>query len=117
MNNASPARLVNTPSPSPEEPFKVKAKFLDFEMGDVGHYLFEDERGEIWDFTTCSDDDFIFEQSLGSDERTDFNKGWSSNKLLQGRWFLLECGTRHLPLYEGGPNDIAQVIEDATLLY
>lgn len=114
---SSQARFVgNTPS-SANESFKVKAKFVDFEVGDVEHYLFEDEQGEIWDFTNCSDEDFVFKQSLAIEQHDDFNQGWTSNKLLQGRWFLLECGTRQQPLYPDGPSDIAQVIEEATLLY
>ncbi|MGH1336386.1 MAG: hypothetical protein ACRBFS_09685 [Aureispira sp.] len=110
------ARLVS-PTTVPKESFKVKAKFIDFEMGDITHYLFEDEQGEIWDFTTCSDEEFIFEQTLSKEQYTSFNKGWTSNSILQGRWFLLDCGTRLQPLYPDGPEDIAQIINDATLLY
>lgn len=111
------ARFVGDVSSPAQESFKVKAKFVDFEVGDVDHYLFEDEQGEIWDFTNCADEDFIFKQSLAIEQHDALNQGWASNKVLQGRWFLLECGTRQQPLYPNGPNDIAQVIEDATLLY
>jgi hypothetical protein len=100
-----------------QKSFKVKAKFVDFEMGDVAHYLFEDEQGEIWDFTACADEDFMFGNPLPSEQRDDFNQGWTSNKVLQGRWFLLECGVEPQQLYPDGPKDLAQVIEEATLLY
>ncbi len=117
INTTSPARLVSKSTPPSQETFKIKAKFIDFEMGDVAHYLFEDEQGEIWDFTDCTDQDLVFENSLPEAEHDDFNKGWGSNALLQGRWFLLECGTSQQALYPNGPEDITQVINDAILLY
>ena len=110
------AQLINT-NDTPKESFRIKAKFIDFEMGDIEHYLFEDEQGEIWDFTTCSDEEFNFEKNLSKEQHTSFNKGWASNELLQGRWFLLECGTYEQALYPEGPKDMAQIIEGATLLY
>lgn len=114
--SSTQARLISINN-TPKESFRIKAKFIDFEMGDIGHYLFEDERGEIWDFTTCTDGEFTFEQTLSKEQYTSFNKGWASNKLLQGRWFLLECGTHEQALYPEGPKEQAQIIEGATLLY
>lgn len=97
--------------------YEVRAKFLDFEMGDVEHYLFEDEQGNIIDFTGF-ENDVIYElkEALPPNAHNDFNKGWSSNSLFQGKWFLLQCTQEQQPAYEGGPNTSSAVILKASLL-
>lgn len=116
IGSASVARLIPTSSYS-NASFEIKAKFIDFEMGDVAHYLFEDEHGEIWDFPHCFEQELTFEQSLPADKQTDFNQGWTSNKMLQGHWFLLECEVDEQPLYSKGSDEFTHVIKNATFIY
>lgn len=113
---ASAARLIPSASYS-NSSFEIKAKFVDFEMGDVAHYLFEDEQGEIWDFTSCLEQELEFEQLLPEEKQNDFNQGWTSNKMLQGHWFLLKCVVEEQPLYPKGSNEFTQVIKSATFIY
>ena len=38
----------------------VKAKFIDFELGDAEHYSFQDEQGNYWEFSGCDDTEIEF---------------------------------------------------------
>lgn len=116
ITSASAARLIKSAS-YPRSNFEIKAKFVDFEMGDVAHYLFEDEHGEIWDFTSCLEQELTFEQLLPKDKQNDFNQGWTSNKMLQGHWFVLECTVEEQPLYPKGSDEFTHVIKSATFIY
>ena len=100
------------------ETYQVKAKFLDFDRGDLDHYLFEDEQGKIWDFAHIANQEtFELKQALPKHLHNDFNKGWDGNDLFQEKWFLLHCQQDQQPLYDGGPVGEVAVVTEATLLF
>ena len=80
---------------SSNQTYEIQAKFLDFEMGDVEHYLFEDDQGNIIDFSAFENDsEFELKEALPPQAHNDFNKGWDSNPLFQDKWFLLKVSNR-----------------------
>lgn len=94
----------------------LKAKFVEFHLGDASHYMFEDETGKVWDFGGCDSKDFVFEQELSDAEVTDENQGFGSNKELLNKWFTLTCIKREQPLYQDGPMGEVDVISEAILI-
>lgn len=119
---------ISTAAFQPREAFRIRtvseptthefrAKFLDFEKGDVDHYLFEDEHGNIIDFADfANDDEFELKEALPPHAHDAFNKGWDGNRLFQGKWFLLKYSHKKQPAYDGGPNKTVKVILKASLL-
>lgn len=112
-----PRETLRIPIDSEPVTYEIRAKFLDFEKGDVDHYLFEDEYGNIIDFTDfASNDEFELKEALPSNAHNAFNKGWRGNKFFQGKWFLLQCRHKKQPAYDGGPTMSIKVILNASLL-
>ncbi|HIN38674.1 MAG TPA: hypothetical protein EYM84_00205 [Flavobacteriales bacterium] len=95
--------------------FSIRAKFLDFSLGDAEHYSFEKESGEAVTFDGCLIDNFDFAQGLEDSEANEDNQGWGSNSELQGKWFVLTYIHREQPLYIDSPIDTAIIITKAVL--
>ena len=96
--------------------FTIKAKFIDFSLGDASHYGFEDESGKYWDFGDCLSETCDFAQELEESEMDESNQGWGSNKALQGKWFVLTCKKVEQPIYLEGPMGMVDVIQEAVLV-
>jgi len=94
----------------------VKAKFIEFHLGDAEHYLFEDETGKSWDFAGSECDKFDFTHELNEVEANESNQGWGSNNELQGKWFNLTYIKREQPQYIDGPVVTVEVITEAILI-
>ncbi|MFT5338158.1 MAG: hypothetical protein ACI9YL_002174 [Luteibaculaceae bacterium] len=101
---------------APEGSYTLKAKFIDFELGDASHYGFEDETGKMWNFAGCDSKNFEFALELDDAEGTTFNQGWGSNAELQGKWFMLTIVEVEQPEYIDGPMVMAKVIDEALLV-
>ena len=94
----------------------IKAKFVEFTLGDASHYSFEDEKGEVWDFAGSDDKTYEFGLELPEQEANEENQGWGSDKKLQGKWFELTYIYRNQPLYQDGPVSTVPVILTAKLV-
>lgn len=86
-----------------EEVQQVTAKFVEFNLGDASHFIFEDESGTSWDFAGNDDPNFAFAQELPEDQANETNQGWTSDKALQGKWFIISYVYREQPQYQDGP--------------
>lgn len=93
--------------------FKIRARFIEFQLGDAEHYLFVDESGKSWDFSGSECKNVHFNQELSEDEADDKNQGWGSNIELQGKWFELTYIKREQPQYIDGPVITVNIIYDA----
>lgn len=98
-----------------EEGPTVRAKFVEFSLGDAEHYSFEKESGEIVVFDGCNIDNFYFPRELEESEMNETNQGYGSNSELQGKWFILTYITREQPIYTDGPMGTARIINKAVL--
>lgn len=94
----------------------VKAKFIEFQLGDASHYIFEDEAGNDLDFGRNEDKQYEFSRELPESEANEENQGWGSRKELQGKWFEIRYETKQLPLYQDGPTGDVDIILEAKLL-
>ncbi|MCH2022604.1 MAG: hypothetical protein MK207_09020 [Saprospiraceae bacterium] len=101
---------------SENETFTIKLKFVDYELGDASHYTFEDESGEYWDFGECESSDFEFAIGLSEEDSSTDNQGWTSNKDLQGKWFVITYIIREQEEYIDGPVGKVQIITDVVML-
>jgi len=104
--------------PKKEEPAtnSLKAKFVNFSLGDAEHYYFEDEKGKSWEFGKVEGNKFTFGAELPKKEANSENQGWGPNKTLQGKWFNIKHETKKMPLFQDGPEgDVAVItsIEEA----
>ena len=88
----------------------VKAKFVDFTLGDASHYMFKDENGKDWDFAENHDSTYKFSVELPKAKSNESNQGWGSDKALQGKWFRITYANKTLQQSEGGPMVKALVI-------
>lgn len=93
----------------------VKVKFVEFQLGDLEHYIFEDESGKRWDFAGNDSEDFLLSEELLDSETTDENQGYGSNKELQGKWFDVTYVKREQPQYIDGPMATVEVISEIKL--
>jgi len=107
---------VNPEEAPDSETFSLKAKFIEFHLGDAEHYKFEDESGKFWDFAGAECEGFDFTHELDEEEADESNQGWGSNKALQGKWFELTYIKREQPQYMDGPMIMAEIISEAVLL-
>ena len=81
----------------------LKARFVNFEMGDAAHFLFKDEKGKSWDFADNEDTMVRFDIELSAAKANEKNQGFLSNKALEGKWFILQFVYRTEPEYPDGP--------------
>lgn len=88
----------------------LHAKFVEFELGDASHFIFEDESGEIWDFGGCEGSDCDFAMGLPEEEADESNQGWGSNPDAVGKWFDLLYYETERELYIDGPVGTVYVI-------
>jgi hypothetical protein len=100
---------------SENQTFTIKVKFIDFELGDVSHYSFEDESGKYWDFGGYESNDFEFAIGLSEEESNMDNQGWATNKDLQGKWFLLTYFIKEQEEYIDGPIGKVKIIKEVVL--
>ncbi|MBT8220254.1 MAG: hypothetical protein KJP00_10530 [Bacteroidia bacterium] len=94
----------------------VKARFIEFYLGDTEHYIFEDEAGKRWDFAGSQSSKFEFARELDDQEANESNQGWGSNTDLQGKWFKLTYEQREQEQYIDGPIGIVEIISQAMLV-
>jgi hypothetical protein len=88
----------------------MRAKFVDFHLGDASHYYFIDDKGKEWDFAAIDDESFEFAVELPAKEINDENQGWGPNKDLQGKWFNIKFELKEMPQYQDGPMATLPVI-------
>ncbi len=102
---------------SDSEKTTIKAKFVEFQLGDSEHYVFEDESGKTLDFAGNSSDEYEFAIELSDSEVTDENQGFGSNKELQGKWFNVTYVKKEQSqtIGEAGPMVAVEVIEKIEL--
>lgn len=93
----------------------LNAKFIEFELGDASHYIFEDEYGKAWDFAGCEGPNCDFAMELPAEEADETNQGWSSNSKLQGKWFNLSYYATERELYIDGPVGTVYIISSAKI--
>ena len=122
VNNPPPASAkepMPTPvqakaqKPAPTKTFQVKAKFLEFSLGDASHFSFTTDQGKYMDFGGCEAKNFKFSRLLPKAEMNTDNQGWGSNKELQGKWFLLTYKIVEREMYIDGPIGKVKVITKA----
>ena len=94
----------------------IKAKFVDFQLGDASHYYFTDESGKKWEFAENEDKNFDFAIELPENEITEENQGWGANKDLQGNWFIINYEYKEMPQYQDGPMATLPVIIQVKLV-
>jgi hypothetical protein len=94
----------------------VKARFVEFSLGDAEHYVFEDQTGKTLEFAGSECEKFNFTRELPANESDETNQGWGSNKELQGKWFTLTYLKREQPEYTDGPVALVDIITDAVLV-
>ena len=95
---------------------RVKAKFLDFDLGDAAHYVFELASGEDIEFGGKENIGFQFAEGLDDSEMNSQNQGWGVNKELQGKWFYITYIEREQEMYIDGPIGKVKVIIKADLV-
>lgn len=88
---------------SDAEIIHIKAKFIEFVLGDASHYTFEDEKGKMWDFGGCEADNCDFALELPEAEMNESNQGWGSNPEKVGKWFDLGYFETEQEMYIDGP--------------
>ena len=102
---------VATPS-AKENTMSVTAKFIEFSLGDVSHYIFKDKAGKDWDFTDCRDTSYTFAVELPKNKANETNQGWASDKKLQGKWFDIKYVNKDgRELTNGNMDSIAVILE------
>ncbi len=112
-------KVISEPEPETEpgnESFTLKAKFINFRLGDAEHYGFEDESGKYWNFAGCRDETHYFAEELDDNEVDESNQGWGPNTELQGKWFQLTIVKEEQPQYIDGPMVTVDIIQEATLI-
>ncbi len=107
---ASPAENTKVPEhASPDQPKEndtiifVKAKFVEFKLADASHYIFEDEKGVVYDFGGNDASHEMFAAKLPVNKSNEQNQGWTSNKEMQGKWFDIKYKFKTQPQYTDGP--------------
>jgi hypothetical protein len=95
--------------------YAVRAKFIDFWLGDTEHILFEKESGEMIDFGGSMPFDFGMELDIDDPASNSDNQGWVADPEIQGKWFQLTYFNREQPHYIDGPMGTASIINKAVL--
>ena len=104
------------PKPLPTKTFQVKAKFLEFSLGDASHFSFTTDKGKPMDFGGCEAKNIKFSRLLPKAEMNTDNQGWGSNKELQGKWFLLTYKIVEREMYIDGPMGKVEIITKVEIL-
>ena len=104
---------AKTQKTAPTKTFQVKAKFLEFSLGDASHFSFTTHKGKPMDFGGCEAKNVKFSRLLPEAEMNTDNQGWGSNKELQGKWFLLTYKIVEREMYIDGPIGKVKVITKA----
>jgi hypothetical protein len=91
----------------------LTAKFIEFELGDAPHFIFEDQSGKTWDFAGNEDPHYPFAEELPENLANETNQGWTSDKSLQGKWFDIKYEYRTQPEYPDGPMASVPIILEA----
>ena len=108
-----PAEFDEVPDHATDaELIQLRAKFIEFELGDASHFIFEDEAGEMWDFGGCEAANCDFAEEVPLEQADESNQGWGSNAELQGKWFDLGYYEEERELYIDGPMGTVQVIAE-----
>lgn len=107
---------LNTVVDSFIESSTLKARFIEFHLGDAEHYIFRDESGRSWDFAGAECVNFNFTFELNENEADESNQGWGSNINLQEKWFILTYIRREQPQYIDGPIVEVEIITKAVLV-
>jgi hypothetical protein len=92
----------------------IRAKYTDFQFGDISHFIFTDEAGKTWDFTEIDDMDLELASELPKSQSNDTNQGWGPNKSMLGKWFNVTYRTKTDQQYPDGPVGEVFVIVTAT---
>ena len=100
---------------SKEAALTLSAMFMSFTLGDAEHYSFKDKSGKMWDFGGCDDKNVKFYVELPDDKANEDNRGFTTNKTLQNKWFDLKYVIREQPQYQDGPMAKVPVIVEATM--
>ena len=98
-----------------EAALTLSAMFVEFTLGDAEHYTFKDKAGKTWDFGSCDDEKVKFYVELPEAQANEDNRGFTSNKALQKKWFDLKYVIREQPQYQDGPVAKVPVIIEATI--
>lgn len=85
-----------------------KAAFVNFELGDAAHFIFEDENGKRWDFGESMVTNYIFEAETAD--------GFGPNPNLKNKTFMLTYEIKEQPLYVDGPIGEVKIITGAELV-
>ena len=93
--------------------FAVRAKFIDFVLGDAVHILFEKESGEVIRFDGSILFDFGIELDIDDPASNSDNQGWVADPEILGKWFQLTYFNREQPQYIDGPMGTASIIKTA----
>ena len=103
-------------APLADDLWRLRARFVEFYMGDKPHYVFEDPDGQQWDFVACEAEDCDFAMEVPEAYATDANQGWTSNPALIGQWYDVIYFEEERVLLEGQPAQSVQVISDLQAL-
>ena len=93
--------------------FAVRAKFIDFVLGDAVHIDFEKESGEVISFDGSILFDFGIELDIDDPASNSENQGWVADPEILGKWFQLTYFNREQPQYIDGPMGTASIIKTA----
>ena len=104
----------NDTASKPKE-FTVRAKFIEFVLGDTEHIYFEKESGEMIHFNGSLPFDFGIELDIDDPASNSDNQGWVADPEILGKWFTLKYFEREQPMYIDGPMGIASIISKAVL--
>lgn len=99
-----------------EETTTIEVQFVEFSFDDSEHYIFKDDQGKIWDFSSCNSEVYKFSRLLPENESNEENQGWGSNEHLIGKWFKIEYYKTIRQLYIDGPEGEVEIIHSATLI-
>jgi hypothetical protein len=99
---------------APKE-FTIRAKFIEFVLGDTEHIYFEKESGEMIHFEGSLLFDFGIELDIDDPALSSDNQGWVADPEILGKWFTLTYFRREQPMYIDGPMGIASIISKAVL--
>ena len=90
----------------------IRAKFVEFELGDASHFIFEDETGKIWDFGGNDNTEYQFAQEVPEEEADESNQGWGSDPKLQEKWFDIGYYETEREQYIDGPIGTVFIISE-----
>ena len=93
----------------------LRAKFINFVLGDAVHIGFEKESGEVISFGGSIPGDFGIELDIGDPAVNSENQGWVADPEILGKWFRLTYFEEKRPQYIDGPWGSVYIIKTAFL--